>query len=100
MADKLYDNISRMPNLRGEVVISDSDKSTIGSRVSLAKQHGYPYIVVVGKKVSISFINFSITFLVPLHQKIWGILLYQCPFVCLSVQNFTEKLNISLLLLN
>ncbi|XP_071166560.1 probable proline--tRNA ligase, mitochondrial isoform X1 [Mytilus edulis] len=49
LSNKLYDEIVAVPNLRGEVVIDDRTKFTVGNRLSQANRLGYPYVVVIGK---------------------------------------------------
>lgn len=50
VADELSDVLTKLPNLKNEVVIDDRVKLTVGNRMFAAMKHGYPYIVVVGKK--------------------------------------------------
>ena len=40
-----------MPHMAGEVVIDDRIKYSIGRRVYEASRLGYPYIIILGKKV-------------------------------------------------
>lgn len=48
--DHLAEVMSGMPGLLDEVVVDDRDRLTIGKRVMEAKQSGYPFIIVVGKR--------------------------------------------------
>ena len=52
LAESLYDDISKVPGFHGEVVIDDRYEKTIGHRRKDANILGYPYVIVVGKKVS------------------------------------------------
>lgn len=64
LADRLYDRLSDLPNLRGEVVIDDRLHLSIGQRLQLATASGFPYVVALGKqagKILSSFI-FMLTF--------------------------------------
>lgn len=51
LADDLSDQLTQLPALHGEVVIDDRTQLSIGHRVYDALQIGYPYIVILGKKV-------------------------------------------------
>ena len=51
-AELLYDSLTSHPSLRNEVVIDDRTKISIGGRVKLAKQGGYPFAIAAGKKVN------------------------------------------------
>lgn len=53
MADSLSDRLGELPNMRGEVVIDDRTHLTVGKRLYEATRIGYPFVVIVGKKVSI-----------------------------------------------
>lgn len=46
----IYDELVNIPHLRGEVVIDDRTKLTVGRRLYEAERIGYPYVVVIGKK--------------------------------------------------
>ncbi|MPC39196.1 putative proline--tRNA ligase, mitochondrial [Portunus trituberculatus] len=48
--DHLAEVMSGMPDLQDEVLVDDRDRLTIGKRVMEAKQTGYPFIIVVGKR--------------------------------------------------
>lgn len=50
LSDQMYDSMTKLPNLRNEVVIDDRIKNTVGKRIFQANAQGYPYIVVVGRK--------------------------------------------------
>jgi prolyl-tRNA synthetase len=49
----IYDELVNIPHLRGEVVIDDRTKLTVGRRLNEAERIGYPYVVVIGKRVSL-----------------------------------------------
>ncbi|CAC5418157.1 PARS [Mytilus coruscus] len=49
LANNLYDELVTVPNLRGEVVIDDRTRFTVGNRLTQANRLGYPYVVVIGK---------------------------------------------------
>ena len=53
LAEELSDQLCSMPNMAGEVVIDDRIKYSIGRRVYEASRLGYPYIVILGKKVCV-----------------------------------------------
>lgn len=54
-AESLSDLFTQQPHLRGEVVIDDRMTLTIGRRQIDADRLGYPYIVILGVKVSMYF---------------------------------------------
>ncbi|ESO88186.1 hypothetical protein LOTGIDRAFT_126688 [Lottia gigantea] len=47
----LSDALNVMPNLKHEVVIDDRQQISLGKRLFDAKRLGYPYIIVVGKRI-------------------------------------------------
>nr|KAG5710319.1 hypothetical protein BaRGS_009035 [Batillaria attramentaria] len=51
LAEEISDQLSELPGLRGEVVIDDRTQFTIGRRQYEASRLGYPYILILGKKV-------------------------------------------------
>ena len=50
-AELLYDSLSNLPNLKNEVVFDDRTYFSIGKRVTMAKNEGYPYAIAAGRKV-------------------------------------------------
>ena len=53
LAEKLCNNIIQsFPTLQDELLLDDRDHLTIGRRVTDAKKLGYPYIIIVAKRVS------------------------------------------------
>jgi prolyl-tRNA synthetase len=40
----IYDELVNIPHLRGEVVIDDRTKLTVGRRLNEAERIGYPYV--------------------------------------------------------
>lgn len=51
VSDSLYDRLNNMVNLRNELVIDDRTNMTVGRRLLEADRQGYPYSIVVGRKV-------------------------------------------------
>lgn len=47
---KLYEQLSQVPTLRGNILVDDRSQLTIGKRMMMAKRMGYPAVVVVGSK--------------------------------------------------
>lgn len=58
IANDLYDELVKIPSLRGEVVIDDRTKFTVGRRIYEAERIGYPYIIVIGKSVGLYIIDY------------------------------------------
>lgn len=46
----LYEQLSAVPGLRGNILVDDRSQLTIGKRMMMAKRMGYPAVVVVGAK--------------------------------------------------
>lgn len=51
VAGQLYEQLSQVPGLRGNILVDDRGQLTIGKRMMMAKRMGYPTVVVVGGKV-------------------------------------------------
>ena len=51
LAENLYEKLTSLPQLETEVVIDDRLSISIGKRLNNAKQLGYPYVIIAGKKV-------------------------------------------------
>lgn len=51
LADELSDELNEISNLRGEVIIDDRQHLSVGKRLYTAKRKGFPYVIVIGKKV-------------------------------------------------
>lgn len=50
-AEDLYNSLNKIKNLEGDVLVDDRSNMTIGKRQMQAKRFGYPFIVVLGKRI-------------------------------------------------
>ena len=50
LAEQLCNELSNQSHLRGEIVLDDRLKLSIGRRLLQAQQQGYPYVIALGKK--------------------------------------------------
>ncbi|XP_050078593.1 probable proline--tRNA ligase, mitochondrial [Anopheles maculipalpis] len=51
LVDKLYNDLQKLNNCAGEVIVDDRSQFTIGKRLLDARKMGYPVVVIVGSKV-------------------------------------------------
>jgi len=51
ISEQLSDHLTSRPGLRDEVVIDDRLKETVGWRSRILNNQGFPFIVIVGKRV-------------------------------------------------
>lgn len=51
MAEQLYDRIVATGGFYNEVVLDDRVDLSIGQRLRLARQSGYPFAICIGKEV-------------------------------------------------
>ncbi len=54
LAENLHSCLSAVPSLQSEVVLDDRLDMSIGYRIKQADIKGYPYAVILGKKVKCS----------------------------------------------